>query len=259
MKKVRIVFDLVNLAVNIFEPRKSNGKLAVVLPDFIGTKDYPWLISLCQELCELGFLVVSFDPRGTWESASDISEYMITNYAQDIDVIIDFVERKYQFFAKILLCGHSLGGTVGLGYSISNERIYAVAAIMPPPNIKSVSFLRRNLDCWREDGELDLVRVSPITEKLFRFCVPYSFVEDGLQYDLLNLNYPRDKHYLLLAGGKDKVIMAGNIGLVFGQIIKTCNLATIVIVNNLGHNYQAFNNGVKEVNDLIKKWLFEII
>lgn len=64
-------------------------KLALVLPGKLDTKDYAHMRSHVDFLAERGYLALSFDPAGTWESPGDISLYTLNNYLKTIDELIE--------------------------------------------------------------------------------------------------------------------------------------------------------------------------
>src|SRR3989344_857048 len=73
-----------NISAVIHRPDIKTKKLAILCPGFLDTKNYDHLILLSEELLKKGFTVVRFDPTGTWESEGDISEYLTSQYLNDV-------------------------------------------------------------------------------------------------------------------------------------------------------------------------------
>src|SRR3989338_7497483 len=103
-----------------------SSKLALVLPGKLDTKDYAHMRSHVDFLSNLGFLALSFDPPGTWESPGDISLYTTTNYLKAVDELIEYFGNKPTF-----LMGHSRGASVSMIAASRNPKIMAYAAVMP--------------------------------------------------------------------------------------------------------------------------------
>lgn len=94
--------------VSIYE--KGNpiaGKIALVLPGRLESKDYAHVHSHVDTLAGLGFHAVTFDPPGSWESSGDINDYTVTNYLTVVNKLVAYYGDR-----PTLLLGHSLGGSV---------------------------------------------------------------------------------------------------------------------------------------------------
>jgi alpha-beta hydrolase superfamily lysophospholipase len=95
-----------NIASAIHYPETETDKLAILCPGYLDTKDYAHLIGLANELCAKEFVVVRFDPIGTWESEGDISDYTITQYLEDIKHVLEYMLAQSSY-KTVLLGGHS--------------------------------------------------------------------------------------------------------------------------------------------------------
>jgi hypothetical protein len=166
------------LAVNISGNKNSN-KLALVLPGRLDTKDYPHMKGHQNCLAEKGFLAVSFDPPGTWESPGDISLYTMTNYLKAVDEIIEYFENK-----PTLVMGHSRGGSMAVFAGIKNAKIKMIVDIFGQyaftPEINGGYPNKK----WQSSGYRLHKRELPDNTKEFReFRLPYTFLEDQIRYD----------------------------------------------------------------------------
>ncbi|MFH1392761.1 MAG: hypothetical protein ABIG90_03810, partial [bacterium] len=79
-----------NITAVINYPEIQTGKLAILCPGYLDSKDYDGLLKLAEALAEKGYTVARFDPTGVWESEGDISEYTMTQYLDDIKYILEY-------------------------------------------------------------------------------------------------------------------------------------------------------------------------
>ncbi len=100
-------------------------KVALVLPGGLDTKDYVHMTSLVDFLANRGYLAVSFDMAGTWDSPGDISLYTTTNYIKAVHELIDYFGNR-----PTILAGHSRGGKVAIHAGADNPAVNAIVAIM---------------------------------------------------------------------------------------------------------------------------------
>src|SRR3989344_8435825 len=105
-----------NIAAVIHQPETAMGKLAILCPGFLDTKDYAHLVELAKSLANEGYTVVRFDPIGTWESGGDISDYTTSEYLEDIKTVIEYMLHEGNY-KHILLGGHSRGAMVSIIYA----------------------------------------------------------------------------------------------------------------------------------------------
>ena len=77
-----------NLATYIKGDTQSD-KFALILPGLLDTKDYLHMTSHVDFLATKGYLALSFDPAGTWESLSDelIEYYKESIYRRQTKII----------------------------------------------------------------------------------------------------------------------------------------------------------------------------
>src|SRR3990167_11532189 len=152
----------------------DSKKLALVLPGKLDTKDYAHMRSHVDFLSNLGFLALSFDPPGTWESPGDISLYTTTNYLKAIDELIEYFGNKPTF-----LVGHSRGGSMAMLAGMRNPHVFAFGAAMSyvyDKNYKS----QASDEEWKKKGYWESARDLPPgggpKTKIFR--LPYTFQKD---------------------------------------------------------------------------------
>src|SRR3989338_2163047 len=119
----------------------QGSKLAVLLPGYLDSKDYPHMVQLAEDLSRAGFTVVRFDAVGIWDSEGEYKDYSVTEYLKNVASVIEYMERHHgKPYGRIVLAGHSLGGFVSLLYAARDKRISAVVLLMhagTPPSDKT--------------------------------------------------------------------------------------------------------------------------
>jgi len=211
--------------------------LATLSQTMVGIKSF--LIGLISfVLLGIGFLALSFDPPGTWESPGDISLYTTTNYLKAIDELIKHFGNKPTF-----IMGHSRGASISMMGASRNSKIMAYAAVMPAISRESITSKFANVsfrDLPPGGGE-----------KVKKFELPESFHEDEMNYrltdDLLKYNKPK----LIIAGAHDQIIPPNKIRKMFDSLSDPKQFTLI----HWDHNYRHSSEKIEEVNQLLKNFL----
>src|SRR3989344_5465240 len=160
---------------------ESSSRLALVLPGKLDTKDYPHMPSHVEYLSKKGFYAVSFDPPGTWESPGDIKLYTMTNYAKTVNELIEYFGNKPTF-----VMGHSFGGGITLLVGVNNPNVISFASIMSRGSYMPEHHGEDYPDQeWKARGYRISTRDLPknLNQKK-EFKLPYSFLEDRINYDI---------------------------------------------------------------------------
>ncbi|HEY1074522.1 MAG TPA: alpha/beta hydrolase [Patescibacteria group bacterium] len=218
-------------------------KLAVVLPGFLDTKDYPHMKGHVEFLGNNGYLAVSFDPPGTWESDHDISNYTITHYLEAIDEVIAHFGNK-----PTLVVGHSLGGAMAMLAACRNPHVQGFVAIMSPYAYVRDDNEEKKLVEW-QPGEVkvstrDLPR-NPDESREFK--LPYSFIEDAIHYNALEGLKTLTKPKLFIIGKDDDVVP----GLVTERAYTEAAEPKKLVVLDSDHDYRWHPELIEEVNQLL--------
>lgn len=105
--------DQIPIAVKIFEPKISNGKLLLV-NSATGVKQQVYF-SFSNYFVEKGFTVITYDYRGIGESKpkklSDFEASMRIWGTKDFKMVTDFIKKNYHDYEKFCL-GHSVGALI---------------------------------------------------------------------------------------------------------------------------------------------------
>jgi len=238
------------IAAVIHTPDEITDRLAILCPGYLDTKDYDHLVKLANELTDEGYTVIRFDPTGTWESSGAIAEYTVSQYINDIKIILDYA-LKDNDYQHILVGGHSKGGMVAILSAIKDPRISCVCAIMAPYSLSREANKKRD-DQWQKDGFKTSLRDIPHKKEKREFRVPYSYIEDAKNYNLLDVIEKLHIPLILLAGERDNLIPPEDIKLIFD---KANDPKKLIVVNGVGHDYRRRRKEIEKVNKAILKAL----
>ncbi len=247
MEKVEIQSTKGKVAAVIHRPKVKTGGLAVLCPGYLDSKDYDHLLSLANDLADLGYTTVRFDPIGTWESEGDISDYTVTQYLDDVKSVIEHM-LSYENYEKIILCGHSMGGFISILYAIRDTRISVVLAIMPPYSIMQV-FNNEMLQKWEKEGFRVYFKEISNSQEMKKFNVPYPDVENLKQYNVLNEAENLKIPLILVAGELDTLISPENVRLIYDNANEP---KQFILLKGVHHEYR-YNVG--EINNVNKSIL----
>lgn len=226
---------------------ESAKKLALVLPGQLDPKDYPHMISHVKYLAKKGFYALSFDPPGTWESPGDIELYTTTNYLKAINELIEYFGNKHTF-----LFGHSRGGSLAMLAGITNPNVFSFAAIMSGYTYDPKIHTRYNDPEWKDKGYKESWRDLPDSPKEKRlFKLPYSFVEDQMQYDMAEGLSKCTKPKLFILGTRDTTAVPKLVRGAYDIAAEPKELYEI----DSDHDYRYHPQLIEEVNKVIGNFL----
>ena len=236
------------IATVILRPKTKTGKLAILCPGYLDTKDYEHLIELAKALTIKGYSVVRFDPTGTWESEGDISEYTNTQYLEDIKSVLEYM-LKEGVYTHVLLGGHSRGGQLSLLYAARDPRVSVVVGTMPS---SGRTFVGPRYKEWKRDGVSVSLRDIPGSTEKREYRVPFSHVTDREKYDVVedvkNICMP----IIFIAGELDDTALPEYVKEIFDAANKP---KTYILIKGVGHDYRFNPNEIKIVNEKILKAL----
>ncbi|MBT4597308.1 MAG: alpha/beta fold hydrolase [Candidatus Diapherotrites archaeon] len=223
---------------------EDSEKLALLLPGKLDTKDYSHMKSHVDFLEKKGFLAVSFDPPGTWESKGENKDYCITNYLKAINEIIEYFGNK-----KTILIGHSRGGSLAILAGTTNSNVIAFAAIMSPMNFQ----VRPREIKKFVNGVAVSTRDNPKGEDVI-FRIPESFVEDSRQYDFSEDLKNCVKPKLFVAGTQDDLLPVEGIKEVYDYSPEPKYFEII----DYGHDYRKSPKMIEKVERILEEFLEKI-
>jgi pimeloyl-ACP methyl ester carboxylesterase len=231
-----------NLAVYQKGSAKSE-KLALVLPGRLDTKDYPHMRSHVDFLASKGYLALSFDPPGTWESEGDISIFITTNYIKAIQELINYFDNK-----PTLLVGHSRGGSMAIIAGTKFKEVEKFISIMGKASYKNKKYPE-----WERKGTRLHVRDTPLeyAEREKSFELSYDFVKDSWQYDSIEDLKKCTKPKFFIAGSKDTIVDK----LVVEEVYEISSEPKQIYLIESKHDYRKDGNLIEEVNKIIGRFI----
>jgi alpha-beta hydrolase superfamily lysophospholipase len=130
-----------NLAATISKPSKVAPAARLPAVVLVGSSDpsdrdetiaaVPIFAQTANALADAGFLVVRYDRRGVGQSGGRAEAATIADYAEDVRVVVKFVEKKRKDVdpKRIAVVGHGEGGWIALAAADGEKRIAALALI----------------------------------------------------------------------------------------------------------------------------------
>ncbi len=218
-------------------------KLAIITPGRLDTKDYVHNTSLVKYLSEKGFLAVSFDPPGTWESPGDISLYTTTNTLKAINELIEYFGNR-----PTVLLGHSRGGANAMLAGAANQYVTHLVGIMSPHAPTRVDLPK--------PGEVhpsyrDLPPGTERTKGKREFLLPYSYFEDQEQYDALDGLRNCTKPKLFFYGTQDDLVPEAEVREAYDGSAEPKEIHAV----KSEHDYRLHPEIIEEVNEVIGSFL----
>lgn len=226
----------------------SAKKLALVLPGKLDSKDYLHMTSHVDMLSAMGFYALSFDPPGSWESPGDITLYTVTNYIISVHEIIEYYGNR-----PTLLIGHSLGSAVATLAHAANPNVFAFVSLMTP--IGKDGFSNKADPEWESTGFKISKRALPPGDgpKIKEFKLPYTFYLDKNNFKLTAEILHSTKPKLFVLGKEDALIPSDRIRQTFKLFAEPKELYEL----DWGHSYRRNLKKIKEVNEVIKRFLIK--
>jgi uncharacterized protein len=233
-----------DIAAVIHYPETKTGKLAILCPGFLDTKDYAHLIILSAKLSERGYTVVRFDPTGTWGSEGDIADYTATQYLTDVKNILEHMISAGNY-TNILLGGHSMGGFIAMMYASQDPRISTVLGLMSPYSLNRPCNMEL-IEKWKNRGYRRSRREIPGETEPKEFYVPYSHAIDRFKYNVLDNIRQFCGLLILVAGELDNRISPENIIQLYDKANEPKKL---IRLKGIGHNYRHNSDEIEIVNE----------
>jgi len=218
-------------------------KLALLLPGFLDSPDYLHLKTFEKRLTELGYTVERIDSCNLW-STGNTHDYSITNYLKQIDEKI--LDYKDQTPEEIVLLGHSLGGLISIIAGNRNPLVTKIISLCSPVDISNLS--KKWSGKTSKHSERDLPN-NPNEKRSFE--IPYSFVEDGLQYSALTEIEKIHKPIMILIALEDISVLPKETE----ELVIKANSAFVVRQPGIGHDFRLSQNDCDVVMEEIENFL----
>ena len=226
---------------------ENSKKLALVLPGKLDTKDYAHMRSHVDFLSERGFLALSFDPPGTWESPGGISLYTMTNYLKAINELIEYFGNLPTF-----IIGHSRGASMSIVAGLENPHITSFVPIFSSLTIEGMKD-KSDINTWKKLGYQVAKRDIPPGggPKVKEFKLPFNFYLDQLKYnvseDLKNSKKPK----LFFLGVHDDLATPEVVKELYDLASEPKELYEL----DSDHDYRLHKHLIEEVNQAVGRFL----
>ena len=224
---------------------KNSGRLAILIPGRLDTKDYVNFTSHAEYLSSRGFLAVAFDPPGIWESPGGIDLFTTTNYLKAINELIEYFGNR-----PTLLLGHSRGASVAILASMTNAAIMGIVPVMANfgmPTAPTEDAMHKGFQISYRDLPPGISK----TKEQKEFALPIAYWKDGARYDIEHALRGCTKPKLLIYGTHDEFTSVDVVKKLYEEIPEPKMIQEI----DTTHDYRYFPNAIKEVNMGIGKFL----
>jgi alpha-beta hydrolase superfamily lysophospholipase len=220
---------------------ENSERLMLCLPGRLDTKDYAHMQSHIDYFSGKGFLAVSFDPPGTWESSSDTSLYTTQNYLAAINELIEYFDNR-----PTVTLGHSRGGTMAMLAGVNNKYVTHFVAVMSHWGPSG----RPETDEEMHVSHRDLPPGTERTAEQKRFELPMSYFADDTDYSGLDTC---DKPKLLFVGKHDVLVTPEDVNETFTHAAEPKQFLEL----DSEHDYRLRTDVIDEVNTKVAEFLRE--
>ncbi len=223
---------------------ESAGKLAILIPGRLDTKDYANFVSHAEYLAARGYYAIAFDPPGTWESPGDMGMYTTANYIRSIEELISYFGNK-----PTLLLGHSRGGTAAI-LANANPAVTGIVLILSNYSMPSLP-AEDELKIGFQISRRDMPPGGRETEEQKEFRLPLSYWEDAKQFDPLAVLRQCTKPKLMISATQDEFISSQKVREIYDSVPEPKMFRII----DAAHDYRYYPEAIAAVNEAIGEFL----
>ncbi len=192
------------IAVLIEEANNSKG-LVFVMHGLGGFKEEPCIETMSKTFRDNNFTVIRFDTtNSTGESGGKLENATTTNYYQDLEDVIEWAQTQDFYTEPFWLVGHSVGGFCVAFFALNHpEKVKAVApisAVVSGELFIQTEEMKPILEDWKKTRirEWESSTQPGLIKRL-----KYDFIEDVLNYNLLQNAHKINCPVLMIVGEKD--------------------------------------------------------
>ena len=222
------------LAGVLHEPAKWSNTLVILFHGFLTSKDQTLIRQTAIELSRAGYASYRADFSGNGDSEGRFEDATPKKLLRDITATVEHFRKKYQ---RIMLLGHSIGGTLSL---IAASRTKIDGLILVAPALQ----LHRFTDTLtpQQNKELLSVGFTIITLKRPVGEIPYTITDRFVQEckDLHPLDAARDVHCpVIIIRGSEDVWNGVKVSTTEDdeKLLKTLFSKEFVLIGGANHNF----------------------
>lgn len=238
----------------VVEGEENTAGLAFLMHGLGGYKDQPQILAAEEAFLEAGYTVVRFDTTNTFgESDGEYEKATVTNYYEDLEDVITWASEQEWCQEPFVLLGHSLGGICTTLYAEKfPEKIKALAPLSTVISGElSVASREEAAAEWQRTGwrEEESISRPGTTRRL-----PWSHMEDRLQYNILLEAEKLTMPVLMVVGSKDDITPLEH-QQIFYQVLP--GFKELHIIEGSQHTFRSEEH-VTKLKNIVKNWLEKI-
>lgn len=234
------------LAGILHEPAKPTDTVVVMVHGFLASKQQPLLAYLAAAIAKKGIAAYRFDLSGNGQSEGRFEDATPEKMQEDIAAVVRAMRKRY---AKLILLGHSLGGTLALLHA-AHEPVDGIIVVSAP--VRTVNFAERLSPEQRE--QLRSVGFTTWNMRTAVGTVPYTitetFVKELMALDPVAIASRIACPVLLLHGREDRAVTIDET-MALAQALPREGFA---IIDGADHNFSSFSH-LLALSSHILPWL----
>lgn len=255
MQKITLTNRYDQRIVAVLNEHPAPHGVAIVMHGLGSNKESAGVSTIASALFERGYTVVRFDTTNSFnESDGEYEHATATTGYHDLEDVIAWAHQQPWFGGKLLLAGHSLGAFASLHYAQEHEGAVNGLVLLSPPVSGKLSmeadekYQTRDMKAWQETGwwSYESTSMPGVIKRL-----PWSHMEDRLQYDLLPKAPQMTMPILFIVGENDTLTPPEHVRLLAHAVGGPHELH---ILSGAGHSFRDENHLIK-IRDIITRWI----
>lgn len=203
----------------------------IIIPGFTGYPEEITFQELSQTLLSKGHSVTKI----AWPHIpDDLEKYSISETLSYSRQVLSEIDTK-----EMVLLGFSMGGIIA-SFLAKEFKPMKLGLVVTPYQAGSKEHLDGKYKQWRIDGYRKLT-----SSKYGDLTIPYTFIEDALQYNALEVIAQIDCPKLFIAAGADEKVSMQSTKKFFE---KAGEQKELKIIENMQHKYQYQDGMLEKVN-----------
>lgn len=239
--------------VVIVEETPSQEGLAFVMHGLGGFKEQPHIQTMAEAFKERGYTVIRFDTTNTiGESDGKLEVATVTNYYEDLEDVIRWVQTQKWYQEPFFLAGHSVGAFCISWYAINYpEKVKAIAPISSFISgelfIKTLK-VKESIEEWEKRGyrEWESSSQPGLIKRL-----NWSFAPDSLKYDLLAKADKIKVPVLIIIGDQDTDVRLEHLKILYDKLAGKKEFHAI---KGAPHTFREVTH-LKEIKEIFSNWI----
>ncbi|NQU77172.1 alpha/beta fold hydrolase [Candidatus Falkowbacteria bacterium] len=240
-----------NLVVLVEQTQSQKG-LAFVMHGLGGFKEQVHIQTIAESFKENSYTVVRFDTTNTFgESGGKYEDATTTNYYEDLEDVISWSSKQTWYQEPFCLIGHSLGGGCTVLYAENYpNKVKALAPIstVVSGKLRFEAHSKKELDEWQKTGWQ--IRESTSKPGVLK-KLPWSHMEDCLEYDLLKKADRLTMPVLLIVGENDKSTPLKHQKILYDKLPSKKELH---IIKGAEHTFREKHH-LQEIKEIFNNWI----